>query len=86
MTDQQKGVFFYYKIPLAMMFTAQLAVAMLLIFDRSITLLQGTILIALALFCVFLVSSPNSRVGSIIFKKYPEVDFDFLESNWPRMA
>ena len=54
MTDQKKGVFFYYQLPLAMMFTAQLAVAMLLIFDRSITLLQGTTLITLALFCVFL--------------------------------
>lgn len=32
------------------------------------------------------VSSPNSRGGRLVFRKYPEVDFDFLESNWPRTA
>ena len=33
-----------------------------------------------------LVSSPNSRGGSLIFRKYPKMDFVFSELNWPRMA
>ena len=32
------------------------------------------------------VSSPNSRGGSLIFRKYPKMDFVFSELNWPRMA
>ena len=53
MTDQQKGILYYYSLPLIFMYTAQVAVVLLLIFDRSISLLQGSVLIAMALFCVF---------------------------------
>ncbi len=51
---RQTGMLIYYRLPLVIMYTAQVLVAGFLLFDRSLALLQGIAMISLALACIFL--------------------------------